>query len=234
MSRLACLRLCFAVLATGFTVVAAAAPPEATDAKPAPTVSRSYSLGLSFATQWREAGIGSNLEQEELLKGIRDGLGGKALTAEDRARASAFLKATFEDLGKRNAIEAQEFLAKNAKAPGVVTTASGLEYIELNAGDPASTSPQPADKVLVNYRGTLIDGTEFDSSYARNKPTALRADQVIPGWREALGLMHRGSKLRIFVPPALAYGASPPPAIPPNAVLIFEIELISVNPAPTG
>jgi FKBP-type peptidyl-prolyl cis-trans isomerase FklB len=211
------------------TVIARPAPSRAEAVASKPDDSASYSLGLSFATQWREAGIAPGLVQDELVRGIRDGLGGKPLAAEDRARASAFLKASFEALGEHNKAAAQAFLAKNGHEKGVATTASGLQYLVLAAGDAAAPAASANDRVTVNYRGQFLDGAEFDSSFARGKPSVIRPSSVIAGWREALGLMHRGAKWRVFIPPELGYGTTPPPAIPPNSLLIFEIEVVGIE-----
>jgi FKBP-type peptidyl-prolyl cis-trans isomerase FklB len=212
-------------------VIARPAPSRAEAAPPKPDDSASYSLGLSFATQWREAGLAPGLAQDELVRGIRDGLSGKPLTADDRARASAFLKASFEALGEHNKATAQAFLTKNGHEKGVTTTASGLQYLVLAAGDATAPAASANDRVTVNYRGQFLDGAEFDSSFSRGKPSVIRPSTVIAGWREALGLMHRGAKWRVFVPPELGYGTSPPPAIPPNSLLIFEIEVVAIDSA---
>jgi FKBP-type peptidyl-prolyl cis-trans isomerase FklB len=206
-------------------------PLRAEAAPPTPEQAASYSLGLSFATQWREGGITPGLAQDELVRGIRDGLGGKTLTPDDRALVSAFLKTAFEAFGERNKAEAQAFLAKNGQEKGVATTASGLQYLVLTPGDASAPAATANDRVTVNYRGQFLNGTEFDSSFARGKPTTVRSSSVIPGWREALGLMHRGAKWRVFIPPELGYGASGPPTIPPNSLLVFEIEVIGIDPA---
>ena len=196
-----------------------------------PDSSSSYSLGLSFATQWREAGLGPGLSQDDLVRGIRDGLAGKALSADDRTRASELLKAVYEAVGERNKAAAQAFLDKNGKEKGVTTTASGLQYVVLAGGDATSATAGANDRVTVNYRGELLDGKEFDSSIARGKPAVIRPGTVIAGWREALGLMHQGAKWRVFVPPALGYGSTPPPSIPPNSLLVFEIEVLGIEAA---
>lgn len=216
-------------VATAALIVAAAAHAEGT--APAPAASASYSLGLSFANQWREGGLGEGLSQDDLLRGIRDGLGGKALTPEDRARAGEFLKAVYEGLGERNKAAARAFLDKNGKEKGVATTASGLQYTVLAGGDAAAPTAAANDRVTVQYRGTLLDGTEFDSSIARGKPAVVRPGTVIAGWREALGLMHTGAKWRVFIPPELGYGSTPPPSIPPNSLLVFEIEVLGIEAA---
>jgi FKBP-type peptidyl-prolyl cis-trans isomerase len=142
----------------------------------------------------------------------------EALAAKQEAKQKA--------LAEKNKTEGEAFLAKNAKEPGVTVTKSGLQYKVLKEG----TGPLPkADAIVkVHYRGTLLDGTEFDSSIERNEPLVLPVGGVIPGWTEALSLMKEGSKWQLFIPAALAYGAEgAPPAIGPNAVLKFEVELIS-------
>lgn len=122
---------------------------------------------------------------------------------------------------------AEKFLAANAKADGVHVTPSGLQYKVLSAG--AGESPTAADEVLVNYRGTHLDGTEFDSSVARGRPAQFRVGGVIKGWQEGLQLMKPGARYMLWVPPALGYGESGrPPKIAPNELLIFEVELLTV------
>jgi FKBP-type peptidyl-prolyl cis-trans isomerase FklB len=132
-----------------------------------------------------------------------------------------------EITGKSRA-EGEAFLAANGKKEGVVTLPSGLQYKVLAAGK--GKSPSPTDNVTVHYRGTLVDGTEFDSSYKRNKPATFRVDRVIPGWKESLPMMKEGGKWRLFVPSKLAYGERGAGSkIPPESTLIFEVELISVQ-----
>jgi FKBP-type peptidyl-prolyl cis-trans isomerase len=114
----------------------------------------------------------------------------------------------------------------------VVTTASGLQYQEVKAG--SGDSPKPKDTVVVNYRGTLLDGTEFDSSYKRGQPATFEVDQVIPGWTEALQLMKPGAKWRLFIPPQLAYDMRSRAPIPPGSALLFDVELMSVKAAPAA
>ena len=121
------------------------------------------------------------------------------------------------------------FLAENKSKPGVVTTDSGLQYFVLVAG--SGPRPKPTDNVTVHYRGTLIDGTEFDSSYSRGESASFPLDQVIPGWTEALQLMSVGSTYRLFIPPELAYGERGAGLmIGPNATLLFEVELLATEP----
>jgi FKBP-type peptidyl-prolyl cis-trans isomerase FklB len=129
---------------------------------------------------------------------------------------------------EKSRAEGEAFLAENAKKEGVVTLPSGLQYKILKDG--AGASPQATDNVTVHYRGTLIDGTEFDSSHKRNQPATFRVSGVIRGWTEALQRMKPGAKWRLFIPAKLAYGErGTGSAIPPNSALIFEVELLKVN-----
>ena len=123
--------------------------------------------------------------------------------------------------------EGTKFLEENGKREGVITTESGLQYEILTEGD----GPMPTDtsNVTVNYKGTLIDNTVFDSSYERDEPVSFRLDRVIPGWTEGLQLMPVGSKYKFYIPSNLGYGPRGAGRIPPNSVLIFEVELISIN-----
>jgi FKBP-type peptidyl-prolyl cis-trans isomerase len=134
----------------------------------------------------------------------------------------------------KNKAAAQEFLAKNGKEKGVQTTASGLEYKIIKAGDSKTPLISATDEVTVNYRGKLIDGTEFDSSYSRNQPATFPANGVIKGWQEALVMMRPGAHWQLFIPPELAYGPAPRPNIPANSALIFDVEVISAKPKPAA
>lgn len=153
----------------------------------------------------------------------------EVMTAFDKKQREEQLK-KFNALSEENLKKGQQFLADNGKKSGVETTESGLQYKELKAGD--GTSPKATDTVKVHYRGTLIDGTEFDSSYARNEPVSFPLNGVIPGWTEGLQLMKEGGKAQLVIPAKLAYGpGGMSEAIGPNETLIFEIELLKVNPA---
>ena len=189
--------------------------------------------------------LGGNFEQQEvemkpdmLLQGVADATSdGKPLMTEQEMNtvltslASRVKAAQIEQMkkqGAENLKTGEAFLAENSGKEGVTTLPSGLQYKVITAG--TGKSPQKSDKVTVNYRGTLIDGTEFDSSYSRNKPATFGVGQVIPGWTEALQLMKEGDKWELVIPSKLAYGERGAGAkIPPNSTLIFEVELISVN-----
>ena len=145
-----------------------------------------------------------------------------------KQRAASAEKAARQQTAHDSLNSGEAFLAENGKQKGVTTLPGGLQYKVITAGSGAS--PKRTDQVTVHYRGTLIDGTEFDSSYRRNQPATFRLDRVIPGWTEGLQLMQEGGKWQLFIPAKLAYGEKGSGArIPPNSALIFEVELIKVN-----
>jgi FKBP-type peptidyl-prolyl cis-trans isomerase len=190
----------------------------------------SYSLGLSMGEQLRAGGVSATeVSGDRLAQGVHDGLGGKQMSDADRQNISNLLHTAYEGQGERNHQEAAKFLAANAKKPGVITTASGLQYKVMAAG--SGESPKASDEVTVNYRGTLLDGTEFDSSYKRGQPATFQVSRVIPGWTEALQLMKPGAKYQLFIPPQLAYDMKSRPPIPPGSMLQFDVELLSVKAA---
>ena len=196
---------------------------------PAQTNDSSYSLGLMWGEQLRNTGIAPDaVSTARIAQGIHDAISGKAsVSPQDRENIQALATSGID----ANHRAAEKFLAENSKKPGVHTTASGLEYQELRAGHGAS--PKMGDSVSVNYRGTLLNGTEFDSSYKRGEPATFEVGRVIPGWNEALQLMKPGAKWKLFIPPKLAYDLRSPPGsgIQPGSMLIFEVELLSVKPA---
>jgi FKBP-type peptidyl-prolyl cis-trans isomerase FklB len=210
------------------------APAKAGAANEAPakakTNSPSYSVGVSMGEQLRASGIPPELlNAQQLAQGVHDALSGKvSMTDKDREN----LRGLVDSVGESNHRAAAKFLAENGKKPDIVTTASGLQYKVLTAGTGAS--PKTTDEVTVNYRGTLINGTEFDSSYKRGQPANFQVNRVIPGWTEALGLMKPGAKWQLFIPPQLAYDLRSAPPIPPGSLLIFEVELLSLKAAPSA
>lgn len=195
----------------------------------------SYSVGLQ---------IGFNLSRQKvdinpdiLAAGIKDALAGKPQLTPDQIKE---VMSTFEkdmeqkqkETGEKNKAEGAKFLEENKKKEGVKTTASGLQYKVLKEGNGAQ--PKASDTVTVNYRGTLINGTEFDSSYKRGQPATFPVNGVIKGWTEALQLMKVGSKYQLFIPSNLAYGErAVSPDLAANSTLIFEVELMDAKPAPT-
>jgi FKBP-type peptidyl-prolyl cis-trans isomerase FkpA len=206
--------------------------PAGSEPSPAEVKSRaSYSLGVSFGTQLHGFGLnGDSVTYDRVLQGLKDALAGKATAGqEDGQRIQAMIEQVRTGEGAANKAAAEKFLAANGKQPGVVTTASGLEYKILRQG--TGEPPKETDEATVNYRGTLLDGTEFDSSYKRNQPASFTVGKVIKGWQEALQLMKPGSKFELYIPPALAYDMNSPPPIPPGSLLKFEVELLSVKPA---
>jgi FKBP-type peptidyl-prolyl cis-trans isomerase len=190
----------------------------------------SYSVGVSMGDQMRASGITADaVNTERLAQGVRDALTGKVkMTDTDRTNIAGLLQSAREGATEAGHRAAAKFLAQNGQKPDVVTTKSGLQYKVITPG--SGDSPKPTDEVTVNYRGTLLDGTEFDSSYKRGQPASFAVNRVIPGWTEGLQLMKPGAKYQLFVPPQLAYDLRSPPPIPPGSMLIFEVELISVQP----
>ena len=131
-----------------------------------------------------------------------------------------------------NLAASKTFLMNNAKAAGVVTLPSGLQYKIVTSGPASGVHPGPGDEVKVNYEGKLVNGTVFDSSFARGEPLSFPLDRVIPGWTEALQLMRPGDEWILYVPPELGYGAKAAGPIPPDSVLIFRVQLLAILPAP--
>jgi len=192
----------------------------------------SYVLGIQFGQQLKNEGI--MVDAAAFAAGIDDVLRGNAPKMSMQEMQAA-LQAGKNKLIMEKQAEAQAamevgkaFLEKNKKQKGVVVLPSGLQYIELKAGK--GNSPGAESKVTVHYRGALIDGTVFDSSYKRGEPTSFSLDGVIPGFREAISMMKPGAKWKVFIPPDLGYGPNGAGgAIGPNETLIFEIELLSVE-----
>lgn len=193
----------------------------------------SYSLGMSLGNNLKRSGVDpAQVDVELLSRGLKDAAAGHTQLNDTEARNAimAFQTEARNQLAAKNKTAAEEFLTANQSKPGIVTTASGLQYKVLTEG--AGDSPKATDNVSVHYRGTLLDGTEFDSSYARNQPATFGVGQVIKGWTEALQLMRPGAKWQLFIKPELAYGESGRPNIPPNSLLIFDVELLSIQSAP--
>jgi len=203
-----------------------------------PKALNGYAIGLNIGASVKRDGV--ELDPEMFARGFRDGFtGAKPLISPDQARAAlSQLKASMQaqrqvvtaKAAEANKAQGEAFLKANAAKPGVVSLPSGLQYQVLKAG--TGPTPKLTDTVSCNYRGTLIDGAEFDSSYARGTPTSFPVGGVIKGWTEALQKMPVGAKWRLFVPSDLAYGEKGAgEAIGPNATLIFEVELLAIEPA---
>jgi FKBP-type peptidyl-prolyl cis-trans isomerase FkpA/FKBP-type peptidyl-prolyl cis-trans isomerase FklB len=194
-----------------------------------------YVFGMSMGQSLKQQGTEVDIEAViEALRTVYSG-GVPALTQEEAADIQrAYVQKRQEAMAaeqaaaaQTNLVAAEAFLAENAGKEGVVTTESGLQYKVLEQGD--GPRPSATDTVTVHYRGTLLDGTEFDSSYARNEPISFGLDRVIPGWTEGVQLMPVGSKYMFFIKPELGYGAAGGGPIPPNAALIFEVELLDIQ-----
>jgi len=200
----------------------------------------SYMLGMNYGKSLKQSDI--DLDQEQFLKGLRDAGTGKTLLTEEQARTLLMefqqeMRAKQQEKQKaeaeKNKKAGDEFLAENKRKEGVQTTASGLQYKIETKG--TGKVPVAGETVVCHYRGTLIDGTEFDSSYKRGEPASFAVTGVIKGWTEALQMMPVGSKWKLFIPADIAYGDRPRPNIPANSTLLFDIELIDIKkPDPTG
>ena len=212
-----------------------AAATEGAAAPKAPAVSpdvASYDLGLMLGSQLEHSGLAGSLSLDALVRGLREAVGGRTVTAEEREAAVQFMRSGRESLAGKNRAAAREFLAHNAKQPGVVTMPSGLQYRVLAEGDSSGKSPGPTDQVTVRYRASLADGTEFDRSDTHGQPATFRVNSVLKGWQEAFLAMKPGAKWQLFVPPDLGYGNNTPPMVPPGSLLVYELELQKVEAAP--
>ncbi len=195
----------------------------------------SYAIGMDMGNNLKKNEL--EIDPDILARAIKDILsGGKPLMTDQEAKETLMalqkdLQAKQQEknkaLGEKNKKEGGAFLAQNKKKEGVKTLPSGLQYKVITEGK--GKPPKASDTVTVNYAGKLIDGTEFDSSYKRGQPATFPVGGVIKGWTEALQLMKEGSKWQIVIPSDLAYGEQGRPGIPPNSVLIFEVELISIK-----
>ena len=215
----------------GVGVCAAEEAPEAKTESPATVEVKTdeekvnYSLGFELGKDLKRQKL--KLVPDAVLRGAEDSVSGKKALVNTRQRAAA-LKQIKDTQAKANLEQAQAFLAANGEKEGVQTLPSGLQYREIQAGE--GKTPVVDDTIMVNYRGTFIDGSEFDSSYERGKAAVFRMKKVMKGWKEGLQLMKEGAKWRLFIPPELAYGKrGKQNVIPPNSALIFEVELISIK-----
>ncbi len=192
----------------------------------------SYSIGRQIGENMRNQGV--EVDVAALSDGLKEALDGKKsrLTEEESHKAMQALqdkvKAKQAQKALKNKEEGEKYLATNTKKKGVVTTASGLQYEVSKEGKGAM--PKDGSRVKVHYKGTLLDGTEFDSSYKRNEPAQFGVNEVIPGWTEALKLMKVGSVWNLTIPSKLAYGEHGQGPIPANSVLKFQVELLEVLP----
>lgn len=223
-------------LAAGLTLAITALAADSPSPLTNQTAKVSYSLGMNIGGSLKAQG--AEIDVDLLARGLRDVLSSnntllsqqemmetlRAWQTEIRNKRLEQQKAEGEKLRKIG----DDWLAENAKKPGVITLPSGLQYKVLAAG--SGKTPTTNDVVRAHYRGTLIDGTEFDSSYTRGQPLITSLDRVVPGWREALLKMKVGDKWQVFIPSVLGYGERGfPPKIPPHAALVFEMELIGID-----
>ncbi|OEU54387.1 MAG: peptidylprolyl isomerase [Desulfuromonadales bacterium C00003096] len=196
----------------------------------------SYSLGYNIGRDFSQKQL--DVDPDVLMRGMRDALSGSttALSEDEMRQAMMDLQKKMlgqqqqqvKQLAETNEQAGKAFLAENRQKEGIKTTMSGLQYKVISKG--TGKKPGPNDKVTVHYRGRLLDGTEFDSSYQRNKPATFPVGGVIPGWTEGLQLMKEGAKWQLFIPAKLAYGEKGAgPMIGPNSTLIFDVELVSIN-----
>jgi FKBP-type peptidyl-prolyl cis-trans isomerase len=195
----------------------------------------SYGIGIGVARDFKQRGV--ELEVDTFLKGLRDELSGSKLLMTEKELDETMHAYEYElrlkqkerekIAGEENMKTGEAFLAANAKNKGVITLPSGLQYKVLKTGD--GKKPGDADSVVINYRGALIDGTEFDSSYRTGQPAVFKIMTIIPGLREAFSLMNTGSTWQIFIPSQLAYGDRRVYKIGPNSALIFDVELLSIQ-----
>jgi len=195
----------------------------------------SYSLGYRFGDSLKAQHLELNLNA--YTSGIKDSLAKKnpllsqeeisKIISEIQARAMAARQKELKEMAEKNMALGKAFMEENGKKEGVKTLPSGLQYKVLAEG--SGRTPKETDEVMAHYKGTLIDGQEFDNSYTRGTPLTFRPDRIMPGWKEIIPLMKEGSKWQVFIPPQLAYGEQGVGPIPPGSTLIFEIELLAIK-----
>ncbi|MFN0274459.1 MAG: FKBP-type peptidyl-prolyl cis-trans isomerase [Chitinophagales bacterium] len=194
-----------------------------------------YALGINVGESLKQLGV-SEINEEILTMAINQAFAGDTTVLMDNEKAMQYLNVYFQKMqiekSKKNLEEGKKFLEENGKKTGVITTASGLQYQVITEGTGAS--PVDGDKVTVHYTGTLIDGTKFDSSYDSGQPLTYPINNFVKGWTEVLKLMKEGSKYKVWISSELGYGQQGNQRIPPNATLIFDMELIKVIPSAEG
>jgi FKBP-type peptidyl-prolyl cis-trans isomerase FklB len=200
----------------------------------------SYAIGMMLGHNWQQQGL--DVDYDLVLRGVKDITSGQptlmtqpemtATLEKFKQELAVKQQKMHEELVAKNRADGAEFLATNKNNPGVITLPDGLQYEVITNG--SGPVPSPSDIVTVNYRGMLIDGTEFDSSYKRGQPAEFPVGGVIHGWTEALEKMNVGSKWKLFIPSELAYGERGNRGIPPDSVLIFEVELLDAKAAPAA
>ena len=202
-----------------------------------PQQKASYAIGVNIGSGITSQGLAEDIDLASIALGMQDAVAGELkLTPEELETVmqefSAVMAAKQQAAMQEQAKAGVDFLANNATQPGVKTTASGLQYLPITeASDKDAAKPTAEDEVSVHYHGTLIDGTVFDSSVDRGEPISFPLNGVITGWTEGLQLMNVGDKYRFFIPSDLAYGEAGAGPIPPNSTLIFDVELLGIEPA---
>jgi FKBP-type peptidyl-prolyl cis-trans isomerase FklB len=211
---------------------AAGPPTPITNGTPRPTSDTSYQIGLLLGDQLEHNGLASKITLNEVVRGLKDGLAGHAQTAQERDATVRFMRGAHEALADSNRKAAHDFLARNAKEAGIHSMPSGLQYRVLAEGDPSGKPPSLTDQVTVRYRAMLPDGHEFDRSETHERPATFRVNGVFKAWQEAFVAMRPGAKWQLFVPPELGYDANTPPGVPPGSLLIYDLELLKIEPPP--
>ena len=196
---------------------------------------KSYALGLNLADQLKKQGM--DVDLDVFKQGFSDGFFGESMLMTSEEAVKVLVDMQQEQMAEQQAKEnvaaeenkkkGAEFLAQNRNKDGVVVRDSGLQYKVISTGD--GPKPKTTDTVSFHYRGTLIDGTQFDGSYDRGQPLTLKVSELVPGWVEALPLMNVGFKWELYIPPELGYGARGGGAIGPHSTLIFELELVEIK-----
>jgi len=231
MKKLCILAFCLCLIAPIVAQGKQPAAPAPAAAAPAAPTDASYAFGMIIGGNLATSGL--EVDAEHFLAGLKDGLAGKPKLSPEEAQSVA-QAAFMEAKSKKDAATlaaGKAYLTTNGKKAGVKATASGLQYEVISLG--TGQKPKTSDTVKVHYEGKLIDGTVFDSSIARGEPVTFPVDGVIPGWTEGLQLMPVGSKFRFFIPSELAYGEEGAgDVIAPNSVLLFEVELLGIEPPP--
>ncbi|GAB7210608.1 FKBP-type peptidyl-prolyl cis-trans isomerase [Dickeya oryzae] len=230
------------------TTDAAATAPAAADAAKAAAgqfksdeEAAAYALGASLGRYMdnslkEQEKLGIKLDKQQLIQGVQDAFADKSKLSDEEiektlqsfeGRVKEAAQAKMQQDAKDNADKGTKFRDAFAKEKGVKKTESGLLYQVEKEG--AGAAPKDSDTVVVNYKGTLVDGTEFDNSYKRGEPLSFRLDGVIPGWTEGLKHVKKGGKIKLVIPPALAYGEAGVPGIPANSTLVFDVELLDIK-----
>lgn len=199
-----------------------------------------YALGRYMENSLKEQEkLGIKLDKDQLIAGVQDAFADKSKLSDQEieqtlqtfeARVKSAAQAKMEKDAADNEAKGKTFRDAFAKEKGVKTSSTGLLYKVEKEG--TGEAPKDSDTVVVNYKGTLIDGKEFDNSYTRGEPLSFRLDGVIPGWTEGLKNIKKGGKIKLVIPPALAYGKTGVPGIPANSTLVFDVELLDIKPAP--